>query len=88
MPKKNNFLPIATKDRKVLKYMALMGQIGAVMVSSIIIFFLIFFFLGKKFHFVSLAIPIGVLLGLFAGFYSVYKLLKKFFIENNENDSD
>jgi len=88
MPKKNNFLPIATKDRKVLKYMALMGQIGAVMVSSIIIFKIFFFFLGKKFFIFIYPKPLIFLLGLFAGFYSVYKLLKKFFIENNENDSD
>jgi F0F1-type ATP synthase assembly protein I len=87
--KKNSILPIIPKkDKNVLKYITLMGQIGAVMVSSILIFFLIFYFLGKKFHFEALAIPLGVLLGLFGGFYSVYKLLKNFFEKNNDDDNN
>ena len=85
--KKNNLLPIFNKDKNVMKYLTLMGQVGLVMVLSILFSFLVFYYLGKKLNILEFAMPFGILLGVFSGFYSVYKLLKKFF-EEKSNDEE
>ena len=79
-------LEIIPKDKTTFKYLILISKVGSVLILSIILFFFAVYFLGKTLHFEKIALPLGIIFGLFAGFYSAYSLLKKHFEKDNDDD--
>jgi ATP synthase protein I len=72
----------------ILRYLTLISQLGLVMAASVIICFFIGFFLDSKLNTNGLFITIFVLIGVFGGFWSVYKLIMKNDLLEDDDDTD
>ncbi len=68
---------IRSKDTGFIKYLALIGQLGFVMISSIAIWFFLIRYLIDKFAISHFWLVAGILLGIITGMIGSYKLLKK-----------
>jgi len=66
-------------DRNISKYLTLIGQTGLTMVISIVAGLLLGVWLDQKFSSQPLFLAIFILLGIFVGFFSCYKLIVRFF---------
>lgn len=73
-------------NRELIKYLSLISQLGLTVIGSILIFLVPSIFLEKKFQTDGVLILIFVLLGVSAGVYAAYKLLKKTLEMNDEKD--
>jgi divalent metal cation (Fe/Co/Zn/Cd) transporter len=71
------FSVLKGKDPGFIKYISLAGQLGLVMISSILIWFLSAQYLIKKFSLNPLWIAAATILGVLTGMIACYKLLKK-----------
>ena len=60
---------------EILKYLGLVTELGLTMVSTILVGFAIGFFIDNKTGHFPLWTIIFLLLGIFSGFWSVYKLI-------------
>ncbi len=66
-------------NSELLKYISLITRVGTTFIFSLLIIFFLFLFLDKKLQTNGILLGIGTLLGVFAGFYTVYRLVKKYF---------
>jgi ATP synthase protein I len=73
------FKKIPKPNNEIFKYVTLISQLGLTVIFSILICVFAALYFGKKFNISGILLPIGVILGVFAGVYSAYKLLKRFF---------
>ena len=64
-------------NNELLKYISLVTQLGLTVISSILIFLVGAIFLEKKFQTDGILILVGVLIGVVAGIFAAYRLLKK-----------
>ena len=64
-------------NNELLKYISLISQLGLTVISSILIFLVGAVYLEKKFQTNGILILVGVLIGVAAGVFAAYKLLKK-----------
>ncbi len=64
-------------NNELLKYISLITQLGLTVISSILIFLVGAVYLEKKFQTNGILILVGVLIGVAAGVFAAYKLLKK-----------
>ncbi len=64
-------------NNELLKYISLISQLGLTVISSILIFLVGAVYLEKKFQTDGVLILVGVLIGVAAGVFAAYKLLKK-----------
>jgi F0F1-type ATP synthase assembly protein I len=69
-------------DTQILRAFSLIGQLGLIMIVSILVFVLLGFYLDKLLGFKGLFIGILSLFGIFCGSFVVYNLLKKIFKKN------
>ena len=70
-------------NSELLKYISLVSQLGFTVISSILILLAISIYLEKKFQTNGIIILIGILIGVVAGVFSAYKLLKKSIEKDN-----
>ena len=71
----------------IFRYLTLISQLGLIMATSVVVCFLLGFILDKKLGTNGLFITIFVLIGVLGGFWSVYKLIiKSHLIEDDEDD--
>jgi len=64
-------------NNELLKYISLVTQLGLTVISSILIFLVGAIFLEKRFQTDGILILAGVLIGVVAGIFAAYRLLKK-----------
>jgi len=64
-------------NNELLKYISLITQLGFTVIGSILIFLVGAIYLEKKFQTNGILILVGVLIGVAAGVFAAYKLLKK-----------
>ena len=64
-------------NNELLKYISLVTQLGLTVISSILIFLVGAIFLEKRFQTDGILILVGVLIGVVAGIFAAYRLLKK-----------
>ncbi|MEA2096104.1 MAG: AtpZ/AtpI family protein [Candidatus Cloacimonadota bacterium] len=64
-------------NNELLKYISLITQLGLTIISSILIFLVGAIYMEKKFQTEGVLILVGVLIGVAAGVFAAYKLLKK-----------
>lgn len=67
------------KDKEIMGALSLISQLGLTMISCILVCFFLFLFLEHKFHLPRIFLILGLGLGIISGFYSCYKILKKFY---------
>ena len=81
--KKNNEYSLWRKwskpDKTILKYFGLVSQLGLSFISSLLIFFFLFLFLDKKLKTNGILMIIGTVLGVAAGIFAAYKILKRYY---------
>jgi len=65
------------KDYGFIKYISLAGQLGLVMISSILVWFLLARYLTGVLGISDIWQVAGIILGVFTGMLGSYKLLKK-----------
>jgi len=65
------------KDYSFIKYISLVGQLGLVMISSILVWFLLARYLTGVLGISDIWQVAGIILGVFTGMLGSYKLLKK-----------
>jgi len=65
-------------NSELLTYISLITQVGLTFIISLLIFFFLFLYLDRKFQTNGILLGIGTLLGVFSGFYTSYRLTKKF----------
>ncbi len=70
--------PQITKNKEILKYLQLIGQLGFLAIISLLIFFFIFLYLDRLFNTGGLLLLPGIILGIISGFLVAYRHLKKF----------
>ncbi len=70
-------------NNELLKYISLVSQLGLTVIGSILILLAVSIYLEKKFQTNGLIILIGILVGVVAGVFSAYKLLKKSIEKDN-----
>lgn len=83
--KENPFLIEKEKKTEFLKYLSLAGQLGFVMISSILIWFFLIRYLVIRFQLSSVWLSVGIILGIATGMISSYRLLKRL-IDKDKND--
>ncbi|MDA3812666.1 MAG: AtpZ/AtpI family protein [Candidatus Cloacimonetes bacterium] len=64
-------------NNELLKYISLVTQLGLTVIGSILIFLVGALYLEKKFQTEGVLILVGVLIGVVAGVFAAYRLLKK-----------
>ena len=57
------------------KYFSLLFKVAAAMLTSIFVFFAIGLYIDKKFNTGGVPIIVGTFLGVFVGFYFIFKLI-------------
>jgi F0F1-type ATP synthase assembly protein I len=62
---------------EIMYYVSLLGYLGFVMIFNIFFFIVIYKVLEKFFFSSSILFIISILIGIFSGFYNVYKLIMK-----------
>jgi hypothetical protein len=67
----------SSKDFGLFKYLAIAGQLGIIMITSILICFFISRYLIMKFRLSDFWLVAGLILGIIGGMTGCYKLLKK-----------
>lgn len=65
-------------NHEILRAISLLTQLGLVMISSIILFFLVGFYLEGVFHTGNILLIFFILTGVISGFIADYKILSKF----------
>lgn len=83
--KENPFLIEKEKKTEFLKYLSLAGQLGFVMISSILIWFFLIRYLVIRFQLSSVWLSVGIIMGIATGMISSYRLLKRL-IDKDKND--
>ena len=66
-------------DQTILKYFGLVSQLGLSFISSFLLLFFLFLYLDKKLGANGILLIIGTILGVGAGIFSAYKILKKYY---------
>lgn len=62
---------------EIMYYISLLGYLGFVMVFNIFFFVIIYKVLEKFFFSSSILFIVFIIIGIFSGFYNVYKLIMK-----------
>lgn len=76
-----------SKDwQQILKLIGLISQVGLLVVTSIGIGFVIGYFLDRILGFSFFLTPIFIFLGVAAGFWSVYQMLKHLFSNSKKDE--
>jgi len=71
---------------KILQYVGVTMQLGFTLGSTIVIFFLIGFFLDNKVGGKGLVLFVFIILGVISGFYQAYKLIGKITTEDDHKN--
>jgi len=66
-------------DQTILKYFGLVSQLGLSFISSFLLLFFLFLYLDKKLGANGILLIIGTILGVGAGIFSAYKILKRYY---------
>lgn len=64
-------------DRDLLKYLALLGNLGFIIIWNILISVILYKIYEWLFGFSSLVFIVLIILGVISGFYSIYKFIMK-----------
>ncbi len=70
---------LKSSDREIIKHLGLLTQLGLTVISSILILFFLFLYLDKRFKTNGILMAVGILLGVVAGVFSAYRILKNFY---------
>lgn len=69
---------------EVSKYISLLMKLGTIMLTNIIVFFALGFYIDKIFSTNGFSIIIGLIFGLILGFILMFKEIKKMDVNDNE----
>ena len=72
----------------IFRYLTLISQLGLIMAASVVTCFFLGFIIDKRLGTNGLFITIFVLVGVLGGFWSVYKLIIKSHLIEDDEDND
>jgi ATP synthase protein I len=70
-------------NAEIYRYLTLFSQIGLVVVSALLVCFFGFLWLDRVLHTGGVLMVVGIVVGVAAGFLAAYRLIARFFRDNN-----
>jgi ATP synthase protein I len=66
------------KDPEILRNLTIIGRLGLNIIISLLVFFLLFLWLDRRLGTGNILLFVGIIIGIFSGFYLNYTYLKEY----------